>query len=77
MLAISLFSRSSKEAHSYLQPLMFLAILPVLLDSIGIHGMDHHEEPANPRGSNANAAIMFMSGSATNPPAGCGAGSLA
>ena len=31
--------------------IMLLAILPVLLDSIGIHGLNHHEEPANPRGA--------------------------
>lgn len=30
MLAIGLFSRSSKEANSYLQPLMFLVILPAI-----------------------------------------------
>jgi quinol-cytochrome oxidoreductase complex cytochrome b subunit len=31
--------------------IMFFAILPALLDSMGIHGAAHHEEPANPRGS--------------------------
>jgi len=31
--------------------IMLFAILPVLLDSAGLHGMGHHEEPANPRGS--------------------------
>jgi quinol-cytochrome oxidoreductase complex cytochrome b subunit len=31
--------------------IMLLAILPVLLDSIGILGMEHAEEPANPRGA--------------------------
>lgn len=31
--------------------IMFFAILPVLLDAVGIHGMEHHEEPANPRGA--------------------------
>ena len=31
--------------------IMFFAILPVLLESIGIHGMEHAEEPANPRGA--------------------------
>lgn len=30
MLAISLFSRSSKEAHSYLQPLLIITILPAV-----------------------------------------------
>jgi quinol-cytochrome oxidoreductase complex cytochrome b subunit len=31
--------------------IMFLAILPVLLEMIGIHGMGHQEEPADPHGS--------------------------
>jgi quinol-cytochrome oxidoreductase complex cytochrome b subunit len=31
--------------------IMFLAILPVLLEAVGIHGIEHHEEPANPRGA--------------------------
>ena len=31
--------------------IMLLAILPVLLELIGIHGMGHVEEPANPRGA--------------------------
>jgi quinol-cytochrome oxidoreductase complex cytochrome b subunit len=31
--------------------IMFLAILPVLLESVGIHGIEHPEEPANPRGA--------------------------
>lgn len=30
--------------------IMFFAILPVLLDAVGIHGA-HHEEPANPQGA--------------------------
>jgi quinol-cytochrome oxidoreductase complex cytochrome b subunit len=31
--------------------IMFLAVLPVLLEAVGIHGLDHPEEPANPRGA--------------------------
>ncbi|MGA2499679.1 MAG: hypothetical protein ABSH20_18230 [Tepidisphaeraceae bacterium] len=31
--------------------IMFFVVLPVLLDAAGIHGMQHHEEPANPRGA--------------------------
>jgi ubiquinol-cytochrome c reductase cytochrome b subunit len=31
--------------------IMFLAILPSLLEAVGIHGMEHREEPANPRGA--------------------------
>jgi len=31
--------------------IMFFAILPVLLDAVGLHGLRHHEEPANPRGA--------------------------
>ncbi len=31
--------------------IMFFAILPVLLDALGVHGMGHHEEPANPQGA--------------------------
>jgi quinol-cytochrome oxidoreductase complex cytochrome b subunit len=31
--------------------IMFLAVLPELLDAIGLHGFGHHEEPADPRGS--------------------------
>src|SRR5258708_38409078 len=30
MLAIALFSRSSKEAHSYLQPLLIVTIMPAV-----------------------------------------------
>jgi quinol-cytochrome oxidoreductase complex cytochrome b subunit len=30
---------------------MLFAILPVLLDAVGVHGMAHHEEPANPQGA--------------------------
>ncbi|MCC6907707.1 MAG: hypothetical protein IT430_07190 [Phycisphaerales bacterium] len=31
--------------------IMFLVTLPVLLDMLGVHGMVHEEQPANPRGS--------------------------
>jgi ubiquinol-cytochrome c reductase cytochrome b subunit len=31
--------------------IMLLAILPVLLDMCGLHGLLHEEEPANPRGA--------------------------
>ena len=31
--------------------IMFFAILPVLLDTVGLHGLRHHDEPANPRGA--------------------------
>lgn len=31
--------------------IMFFAILPVLLEWVGIRGIQHHEEPANPSGS--------------------------
>jgi quinol-cytochrome oxidoreductase complex cytochrome b subunit len=31
--------------------IMFFAILPVLQESVGIEGMAHHEEPANPQGA--------------------------
>jgi len=31
--------------------IMFLAILPSLLDVAGIHGMEHREAPANPQGA--------------------------
>jgi quinol-cytochrome oxidoreductase complex cytochrome b subunit len=31
--------------------IMFFAILPVLLESLGIHGIGHTEAPANPRGA--------------------------
>ena len=31
--------------------IMFFAILPVLLDTAGFGHLEHHEEPANPRGS--------------------------
>lgn len=31
--------------------LVFLGILPGLLDAAGLHGWMHHEEPANPRGA--------------------------
>src|ERR1035437_1259335 len=31
--------------------IMFFAVLPVLLDTIGFHDGVHHEEPANPRGA--------------------------
>ena len=31
--------------------LVFLGILPGLLDAMGCHGVLHHEEPANPRGA--------------------------
>jgi len=31
--------------------IMFFAILPVLLESAGVRGIEHHEEPANPSGS--------------------------
>ncbi len=31
--------------------IMFFAILPVLLDAAGFHGLIHEEEPANPRGA--------------------------
>ena len=31
--------------------IMLLAILPVLLDAVGFHGMGHEEQPANPRGA--------------------------
>ena len=34
-----------------LATIMLFAILPVLLESIGIHGVAHEEEPANPHGS--------------------------
>jgi quinol-cytochrome oxidoreductase complex cytochrome b subunit len=30
--------------------IMLFAILPVLLESVGIHGIEHPEEPADPRG---------------------------
>jgi quinol-cytochrome oxidoreductase complex cytochrome b subunit len=30
--------------------IMFFAILPVLLEAVGVHG-SHHEEPANPQGA--------------------------
>jgi len=31
--------------------IMFFAILPVLLEALGFHGMAHEEQPANPRGA--------------------------
>ena len=31
--------------------IMLFAILPVVLDSIGLHGVLHEEEPADPRGA--------------------------
>jgi quinol-cytochrome oxidoreductase complex cytochrome b subunit len=31
--------------------IMFFAVLPVLLEWAGFHGIQHHEEPANPSGS--------------------------
>lgn len=31
--------------------IMLFAILPVLLDQVGLHGVMHEEEPANPKGS--------------------------
>ncbi len=31
--------------------IMFFAILPVLLETSGVTGIEHHEEPANPRGA--------------------------
>jgi quinol-cytochrome oxidoreductase complex cytochrome b subunit len=31
--------------------IMLLAVLPVLLEMIGLHGVGHQEEPANPRGA--------------------------
>ncbi|MCG3180773.1 MAG: Cytochrome b6-f complex subunit 4 [Phycisphaerae bacterium] len=31
--------------------IMFFAVLPVLLDMIGVHGAMHGEEPANPQGA--------------------------
>lgn len=31
--------------------IMFFAVLPVVFDALGIHGLEHPEEPANPRGA--------------------------
>ena len=31
--------------------IMFFAVLPVLLESVGLGHLEHHEEPANPRGA--------------------------
>lgn len=31
--------------------IMILVILPVLMEAVGVHGLDHEQEPANPRGA--------------------------
>jgi quinol-cytochrome oxidoreductase complex cytochrome b subunit len=44
------FVKMSVAVLCTLAVIMVFAILPVVLDSLGIHGLLHEQEPANPRG---------------------------